>query len=233
MRRARTLGFGAWTILGLGTAFSLVACSAGPQTTTGGTTGSPAMTTASPTGTVVASIATPQPTEPFAIKEGPLAPGRYLQAGFSPGVSFVLGTGWQAFFDDKDSAFLGRPDNLALGINKPPKVVDPKTGQPADTPADLADWLAKSPAFDSATSTAVTVGGMPATLVEATSSVDRALFYYASGNFHTVPGTKSLFYVFPLDGPDLLVMFLGPTAAFEADLPMIKTIVDSITVGGS
>jgi hypothetical protein len=187
----------------------------------------------SATSTVVRGTPTPQPTEPFAIKEGTLAPGRYLQAGFPPGVSFVLPSGWHAYFDDADSAYLGGPQGVEIGINKPPQVVDPKTGRAVDSPADLAGWLATSPAFDTATSSPVTIGGKPATLVEATSSGDRALFAYASGNFHTVAGGRYEFYVFPMDGPDLVFMLIGPRTSFEANLPMLRTIVDSVQIGGS
>jgi len=145
----------------------------------------------------------------------------------------VLGPGWQGYCDDADGAYLGGPDGIELGINKPPKVVDPKTGEAVDTPADLAAWLAKSPAFDSATSSAVTVAGMPATLIDATATGNHDLFAYAGGNFHTVAGARFRFYVFRMDGPDLLFMFLGPAAAVEANLTLMQTIVDSMRLAGS
>jgi hypothetical protein len=182
--------------------------------------------------TVVPATPTPQPTEPFAIV-GTLAPGRYLQAGFPPGVSFVLPSGWQAYFDDADSAYLGGPQGVEIGINKPPQVVDPKTGLGVDSPADLALWLATSPAFDTAKSSPVTIGSKSATLIEATSSGDSGLFAYASGDFHTVAGGRYEFYVFPMDGPDLVFMLIGPTTSFEANLPMLRTIVDSVHIEGS
>jgi hypothetical protein len=220
-----------WAVVGLGAALSLAACTASTQETPAVATGPSASTparTAAP-----ASIQTPQPTEPFAITEGQLPPGRYLQKGFPPGVSFVLGSGWQGYFDDADGAYLGGPQGIELGINKPPQVVDPKTSQPVESPADLAAWLAASPAFDSAKSKAVTVAGKPATLVDATSNAEKGLFAYTSGNFHTVAGARYWFYVFPMDGPDLVVMLLGPGTAFEASLPMIQGIVDSVKVGGT
>jgi hypothetical protein len=220
------LGVQAWACgLGIVGTVLLAACSAAPgaQTPGVGVTASPAAATRGPT---------PQPTEPFAIREGSLAPGRYLQAGFPPGVSFVLGTGWRAYFDDKDGAYLGGPQGIEIGINKPPKVNDPTTNQPIDTPADLAAWLAQSTAFSSATTSAISVGGVPATLVDATSKVEKDLLAYASGNFHTVPGARYRFYVFPMEGPDLVFFIAGPGAAFEANLPLMKAIVDSIKVGG-
>ena len=206
--------------LGVAAGLFVLGCGAGPESTT----------VVAPTSSS-AGVATPGPTEPFAIIAGPLAPGRYRQAGFPPGVSFDLPQGWQAYFDDADGAYLGGPGGIEIGVNKPPKVVDPKTGKPVDTPADLAGFLAKSPAFDSAKSSAVTVAGMRATLVEATSKGEQDLLAYSSGNFHTVAGGRYRFYVFPLDGPDLLFMVIGPAGTFEPYLPMIETIVSSIAIG--
>jgi len=146
-------------------------------------------------------------------------------------VSFVLPAGWKGYFDDADGAYLGGPQGVEIGINKPPKVVDLKTGATIDSPADLAAWLAGSPAFDTVKSSSVTVGGKPAKLVEATSAGERPLFAYASGNFHTVPGSRYAFYVFPMDGPDLVFMLIGSKTSFEAELAMLKTIVDSVRIG--
>jgi hypothetical protein len=225
MRVVRTPVVTGRAIVGLAAALSIVACSTGA---TGGVASAPATGSAT---TASAGIPTPQPTEPFAIKEGKLAPGRYLQAGFPPGISFVLPDGWQAYFDDGDSAYLSGPQGVEIGINKPPQIVDPKTFRGADSPADLAAWLAASPAFDTAKSSSVTVGGLPATLVEATSTgTEMGLFAYSSGDFHTVAGSRYAFYVFPREGPDLVFMLIGPKTAFEANLPMLKKIVDSIKV---
>jgi|1185.fasta_scaffold28624_2 hypothetical protein len=217
-------------ILGLGATLALVACGAAPVAPSGAAGVSPAGTSPARTAGVQATP-TPQPTEPFAIRESNLLPGRYLQAGFPPGVSFVLPAGWKGYFDDADGAYLGGPQGVEIGINKPPKVVDLKTGATIDSPADLAAWLAGSPAFDTVKSSSVTVGGKPAKLVEATSAGERPLFAYASGNFHTVPGSRYAFYVFPMDGPDLVFMLIGSKTSFEAELAMLKTIVDSVRIG--
>ena len=224
--------------LGLVAALILGACGTGPQASTMAGASTSAQPTGSPQAMASLGIAsptprpaTPQPTQPFAIGRGQLAPGRYLQGGFAPGVQFVLGPGWQGYFDDYDGAYLGGPDGLEIGINKPPKVIDPKTGKPIETPADLAAWLAASPVFDNVTSTTLTVGGLRTTLVDAVAHGDRALLAYDSGNFHTVTGARCRFYVFPMPGPDLLFMVLGPASKYEANLPLIEEIVKSIHIG--
>jgi hypothetical protein len=224
--------------LGFVAALILGACGTGPQGSTIAGASTSGLPTGSPQAAASLGIAsptprppTPQPTEPFAIARRLLAPGRYLQAGFSPGVQFVLGPGWQGYFDDHDGAYLGGPDGIEIGINKPPKVVDPKTGTPVETPADLAAWLATSPVFDSVTSTTVTVGGLRTILVDATAHGDRDLLAYDSGNFHTVSGSRYRFYVFPMAGPDLLFMVMGPASRFAAKLPLIEEIVNSIHIG--
>jgi hypothetical protein len=173
----------------------------------------------------------PQPTEPYAIQQGALQPGRYLQAGFEPHVSFVLGPGWQAYFNDADGAYLGNANGVELGVNRPPKVVDPAPRKVMDTPADLAAWLAENPTFEAVSSTAVTIDGTPAILVEADATGDQDLFAYDLGNFHTVPGARYRFYVIPMDGPDLLFLAMGQVADFEANLPVLEAIVDSIRLG--
>jgi hypothetical protein len=224
--------------LGLVAALILGACGTGPQASTTAGASTSALPTGSPQAMASLGIAsptprpaTPQPTEPFAIGTRELAPGRYLQAGFAPGVQFVLGSGWKGYFDDYDGAYLGGPDGLEIGINKPPKVIDPKTGKPIETPADLAAWLATNPVFDSVTSTTPTIGGLRTTLVDATAHGDRALLAYDSGNFHTLEGFRYRFYVFPMPGPDLLFMVMGPATKFEAQLPLIEEIVKSIHIG--
>jgi hypothetical protein len=186
----------------------------------------------SPTATLAGAGATPQPTEPFTITEAELAPGRYLQA-FPPRVSFTLGAGWHGYFDDAGGSYLGHADGIEMGINRPPKVVDPKTSQGVDAPADLASWLAKSPAFKGAKSSAAQVGGVPARLIDATATRELGLFFYTDGNFHTVSGARYHFYVVPLEGPDLVILFAGPAAQFDASLPRIKDIVGSVKLGQS
>ena len=107
--------------VGLVAALILGACGTGPQASTIAAVSTSARPTESPQG--MASVgtasptprpATPQPTQPFAIGRGQLAPGRYLQGGFAPGVQFVLGPGWQGYFDDYDGAYLGGPDGLEI-----------------------------------------------------------------------------------------------------------------------
>jgi hypothetical protein len=57
------------------------------------------------------------------------------------------------------------------------------------------------------------------------------LLAYDSGNFHTVAGARYRFYVFPMDGPDLLFMVIGPASKYEDKLPLIEQIVNSIHIG--
>ena len=57
------------------------------------------------------------------------------------------------------------------------------------------------------------------------------LLAYPAGNFHTVIKARYHFSVVPMDGPDLLFAFMGPAAKFDAALPMVQAIVDSIRIG--
>ena len=77
------------------------------------------------------------------------------------------------------------------------------------------------------------MGGKPATLVEAMSSGEQGLFFYPSGNFHTARGARYRIYVWPMDGPDLVLFQTGIGPAFDQNLPVMKAIVDSIRFEGS
>jgi hypothetical protein len=190
----------------------------------------PSLTTAAPVTTVPSRR--PQPTEPYAIVPGPLAPGRYLQATLTPSVSFVLGTGWNAYFNDADGAYLGNDAlGVEFGINRPPEVVDPASNGGLPSPPDLAGWLTAFPGFVSATATSIEIDGTPAKLVEATATQEeQGLFAYESGNFHTVPEGRYRFYVVPMDGADLVFGFMAPAASFDAAVPEVQDVVDSIKI---
>ena len=193
----------------------------------------PAATSAPTRASSAPAAPTPGPTEPYAIVPGPMQPGRYLQTGISPHVSFVLSTDWQAYFADADGVYLGYLNGVELGVNRPEQVVDPVSNRAEDSPDDLAAWLAANPTFDAVERTAVEMDGRRATRIDGAATRAQDLFAYASGNFHTQTGLRYRFYVIRLDGPDLVILLLGPRDEFEAASSALDAIVDSVRIGGT
>jgi hypothetical protein len=133
--------------------------------------------------------------------------GRYHSALLEPTVFMTLPDGWDLYFDDAGGVYMGIPDGEFL-VGVPDKVIDPKTGKPADVPDDLMGWLTAHPDLAATKPTPVQISGSDSSYVEVrpTKSVD--VFYDPMSNFHVGPGSAR-FYVIPQDGPDLFAAVLA------------------------
>lgn len=181
--------------------------------------------TASPT-------ATPRPGEPVALHGGSLDPGTYTTTAFAPNLTFALGDGWRApFQDDEDEIALEGPENVFLGITRVSNVVDPSTGESVPVPNDLVAWLSDIPGVTATKPKAIEVAGLSGKSFEV--SLDEnaqaiETFAYPTGNMRIPPGSHDRYIVIPLDGPDLTIIMgseSGPAAATEAVQPILDSLV--------
>jgi hypothetical protein len=80
------------------------------------------------------------------LRVGALAPGAYATTAFEPRLTFTLGEGWSASFqDDDDEVALEHASGTFLYMTRVTKVIDPATLSTVAAPDDLVGWLSTHP----------------------------------------------------------------------------------------
>lgn len=212
--------------------FMVAACSSGSPTPTP-TPGASTLPSATDASEAPASVdaGSAAPSGPAPLGMGVLAAGTYTTTQFEPALTFDLAEGWHQYFaDDSDEIALGGPD-VDLNMTRPAQVIDPTSGQPADSPDSLADWVAGNANLDASAPTTVQIAGIESTYFDLpgpTSTVQ--LFHYTSGDMHIPPGTQTRIYVVPMDGPDLVLVMYATSSDFAAAVEAVQPIVDSLQI---
>ena len=106
--------------------------------------------------------------------QGPISAGTFTSSGFLPGLSMTLGDGWFNTADYPDEIQLEQGDNV-LRFWRNIGAITPM-GEPiqsvAGTPEGLTAWLTTNPNVDASEPRQTTVGGVPATTLTATISME-------------------------------------------------------------
>ena len=182
-----------------------------------------------------APASTARPSGPLPIKVG-TALGTYATTSFQPQLTLTVASdGWLfPFVDDDDEAGLIRAGDLGLYMSRIGQVVDPTSHQPVAAPDDLVAWLAAHPDLEAGSPGSATLAGSDVAWVDvAAVGDDVEIFAFPTGNLRVSAGTTGRFWVLPLEGPDLVVSGLAPTDAFDAAIPDIESIVETIKIEGA
>jgi hypothetical protein len=162
------------------------------------------------------------------LAEGPLEPGRYTTTRFEPQIALTLGAGWRELFEDDSDEVALESDSGFLAITRVTRVVDPETGRAEDAPEDLFGWLLEHDALAVECTTAVTVGGLPGMMLEATVARGADIFAYAEGNMRVVSGQGMRYYVLSLEGPELTIV--AASGDLDALIANVQPAIDSLAV---
>ena len=56
------------------------------------------------------------------------------------------------------------------------------------------------------------------------------MFFYPTGSFRVVAGSRFRWYVLTVDGRELTITVAGPTASFDSTIAEAESILDSVEV---
>jgi hypothetical protein len=201
-------------------------------------------TSDTPAGTSTeAAAAKPLPRAP-----GPLPPGAYTTAAFTPTVSFSIGRGWRVLApEDRTFATLvhGADQDPLLAFVRPVRVIDPRrryTGEvPEDAllplPDDLVEWLARHPRLNASGRKAVTVGGVRGTQIDIAvespypACLDPCVLFFATSPDFTVQAAESQKIRatrLEVEGQQILIGILASERRFAALVPVAERVVETI-----
>jgi hypothetical protein len=182
---------------------------------------------------VASPSASAGPIGPVPIGEGALEAGTYTTTVFDPNLTFTVGDGWHALFpDDVDEVALEGSGSF-LGMTRPATVVDPAPTGAIPAPDDVATWLVQHPSLVSTAPTTVEIAGQEGVtfdvgLQPGTAQLD--IFAYPTGNLHLQPGTRTRFWVVPMEGPDLVILAIAEEASFEEAVVRAEQVVASLLI---
>jgi hypothetical protein len=179
------------------------------------------------------AIGSASPTTPVPVGEGALEAGTYATTAFDPALAFTLGDGWHALFPGDADGVAFEDAGAFLGITRPAGVIDPPPRGAVPTPVDLATWLSQHPALVATAPAAVEIAGHEGVtfdvgLEPGTTQLD--IFKYPTGNLHLQPGTRTRFWVVPMDEPDLVILAMAPEADFEEAAVRAGQVVASLLI---
>jgi len=172
-------------------------------------------------------------TGPVPLRAGALDAGTYTTTSFDPPLTFTLGDGWQAMFqDDEDEVALDHAGAF-LSMTRPSQVIDPTPVGAVPAPDDLATWLSQRPSLVATKPTAVEIVGREGLtfdvgLEHGKEQVD--IFWFPTGSLHLVAGTRTRVWVLPMDGPDLVILSMTEEASFQEAVDRAEQVLNSLVI---
>jgi hypothetical protein len=188
---------------------------------------------AEPLEPVASPSAYASPTIPVPIREGTLEAGTYTTTAFDPTLTFTLDEGWYALFQDDLDEVAFESAGAFLGMTRPAGVIDPPPRGAVPTPTDVATWLSQHPALVATAPTTVEIAGQEGVTFEVVlepGPTQLDIFKYPTGNLRLLQGTRTRFWVVPMDGADLVILAEAPEASFEEAAVRAEQVVASLLI---